>query len=129
MRIISNDNFRAALLTQPQAHLVFVVVRRRHFYRPVQDNLRWGCDRKTADRICNFNRHYAEHSGYFEKTNFLDEATKAPEGTINFYDSNTGKLLFTAPKGRTMEEFLLETRRHGWPSFRDEGELCLEVVS
>jgi len=22
---------------------------------PVQDNLRWGCDRKTADRICNFN--------------------------------------------------------------------------
>ena len=26
---------------------------------PVQENLRWGCDRDTADRICNFNRHYA----------------------------------------------------------------------
>lgn len=25
---------------------------------PVQDNLRWGCDFKTADRICNYNRHY-----------------------------------------------------------------------
>ena len=24
---------------------------------PVQDNLRWNCDRKTADNICNFNRH------------------------------------------------------------------------
>ena len=26
---------------------------------PVQDNLRWGCDGDTADRICNYNRHYA----------------------------------------------------------------------
>ena len=26
---------------------------------PVQENLRWGCDSKLADRICNFNRHYA----------------------------------------------------------------------
>ena len=25
----------------------------------VQKNLRWGCDFETADRICNFNRHYA----------------------------------------------------------------------
>ena len=24
---------------------------------------RWGCDRGVADRICCFNRHYAEHSG------------------------------------------------------------------
>ena len=27
--------------------------------KPVQQNLRWNCDVKTADRICNFNRHYA----------------------------------------------------------------------
>jgi hypothetical protein len=27
---------------------------------PVQKDLRWGCDYDTADRICNFNRHYAE---------------------------------------------------------------------
>ncbi|GAX24337.1 hypothetical protein FisN_4Lh458 [Fistulifera solaris] len=86
---------------------------------PVQNNLRWGCDRDTADRICNFNRHYAEYSGYFEKTNFIKDAKANPE-EINFYDSNTGKLLFTAPKGRTMDEFLTESRAHGWPSFRDQ---------
>jgi len=27
---------------------------------PVQQRLKWGCDTKLADRICNFNRHYAE---------------------------------------------------------------------
>ena len=30
---------------------------------PVQKNLRWGCDEQVADKICNFNRHYAEYSG------------------------------------------------------------------
>ena len=43
---------------------------------PVQQNLRWNCDRNKADEICNFNRHYAEHSGYFEKTKFKEEARK-----------------------------------------------------
>ena len=33
---------------------------------------------------------------------------------IDFYDSNTGKMLFTAPKGRTMEEFVAESKSHGW---------------
>jgi hypothetical protein len=28
--------------------------------RPVQKDLRWKCDYETADRICNYNRHYAE---------------------------------------------------------------------
>ena len=32
--------------------------------KPVMDNLRFGCDFETADKICNFNRHYAEHSGF-----------------------------------------------------------------
>lgn len=86
---------------------------------PVQDTLRWNCDRSTADRICNFNRHYAEHSGYWLSTNFLKEENGA-SGPIKFYDSNTGKLLFEAPKGRTYEEFVAESRSHGWPSFRDE---------
>ena len=31
---------------------------------PVQETLRYGCDRREADRICCFNRHYAEFSGY-----------------------------------------------------------------
>jgi hypothetical protein len=86
--------------------------------RPVQENLRWNCDRKKADEIANFNRHYAEHSGYYGKTNFKKEA-RAAKGPIEFYDSNTGKLLYTAPVGRTMDEFIVESDAHGWPSFRD----------
>jgi hypothetical protein len=31
--------------------------------KPVMKELRWGCDYDTADRICNFNRHYAEYAG------------------------------------------------------------------
>jgi hypothetical protein len=92
---------------------------------PVQSNLRWGADRQTADRICNFNRHYAEHSGYFEQTDLVKDAKGQSE--ISFYDSNTGDLLFTAPKGRTMEEFLVESRAHGWPSFR--GTILLFCLS
>merc|ERR1719158_1530364 len=80
--------------------------------------MRWGCDPKTADRICCFNRHYAEHSGYWEKTNFLQEVDKNSETT--FYDSVTGKPLFIAPRGRTFEEFRAESLSHGWPSFRDQ---------
>lgn len=56
---------------------------------------------------------------YFMTTSFPAEAS-ATEGTIFFYDSNTGKPLFEAPKGRTMEEFLAESKSHGWPSFRDQ---------
>ena len=37
-----------------------------------------------------------------------------------YYDSVTGKPLFVAPIGRTMEEFLAESNTHGWPSFRDQ---------
>ncbi len=39
---------------------------------------------------------------------------------VTFYDSVTGKPLYIAPKGRTWQEFLDESRTHGWPSFRDE---------
>lgn len=84
---------------------------------PVQSQLRWKCDVKTADRICCFNRHYAEHSGYFKTTGFLDELKDVKEAT--FYDSVTGKPLFVAPRGRTWEEFVAESKDHGWPSFRD----------
>jgi hypothetical protein len=63
------------------------------------------------------NRHNAEHYGYFENTTFIEDV-KTQAGEIKFYDSNTGKLLFTAPKGRSMENFLEESRDHGWPSFR-----------
>ena len=85
---------------------------------PVQDKLRWDCDRGTADRICSFNRHYAEYAGYWKKTSFLKEVSRDSE-TV-YYDSVTGKPLFVAPRGRTMEAFLKESESHGWPSFRNE---------
>mmetsp|Transcript_3848 Transcript_3848/g.5723 ORF Transcript_3848/g.5723 Transcript_3848/m.5723 type:complete len:213 (-) Transcript_3848:1407-2045(-) len=91
--------------------------------KPVQQDLRWGCDFDTADRICNFNRHYAEHSGYWKtKKEFVQnlQENMKTETPIDYYDSVTGKLLFTAPKGRTYDEFVKETMSHGWPSFRDE---------
>eukprot|EP00948_MAST-09A_sp_MAST-9A-sp1_P001195 g1195.t1 len=76
-----------------------------------------------ADRICCFNRHYAEHSGYFISTPFWKEildyqSPKSPP--ITFYDTVTGKPLFKAPIGRTWDEFRRESRAHGWPSFRDD---------
>ena len=46
---------------------------------------------------------------------------------IEYYDSVSGKLLFTAPVGRTMDEFVRESRSHGWPSFRD-AEVAWENV-
>mmetsp|Transcript_48893 Transcript_48893/g.72647 ORF Transcript_48893/g.72647 Transcript_48893/m.72647 type:complete len:225 (-) Transcript_48893:266-940(-) len=88
---------------------------------PVQQNLRWDCDRNVADKICNFNRHSAEYRGYWVTTSFPKEASSAQDGEeITFYDSNTGKALFVAPKGRSMESFLKESQSHGWPSFRDD---------
>ena len=39
---------------------------------PVQDKLRWNCDVKLADRICNYNRNWAEYAGYWNsETSFL----------------------------------------------------------
>ncbi len=90
---------------------------------PVMDNLRWQVDREDADRICCFNRHYAEPSGYFEGMQaFLDEMAEAgAQGKeVTFYDSVSGRPLFIAPRGRTVAAFLSESRAHGWPSFRDD---------
>jgi peptide methionine sulfoxide reductase MsrB len=86
---------------------------------PVQDNLRWGCDRKSADRICNHNRRYSERYNSFSHNHaFMTELIKTKK--ITFYDSNTGLTLFQAPVNRTWREFWEESHQHGWPSFRDE---------
>ena len=85
---------------------------------PVQTTLRYGCDVKLADKICNFNRHYAEHSGYFLRTLWLKEIDRTQATT--YYDSNTGKALFHAPINRSFKDFLQESINHGWPSFRDD---------
>ena len=89
----------------------------------VQEGLRWGADREVADRICSFNRHAAERKGSWLGTTFLEAGPREER----FYDSVTGKLLFTAPQGRTWEAFVEESRDHGWPSFRD-AEVCWDSV-
>ena len=86
----------------------------------VMKNLRWNVDWDTADRICCFNRHYAEYSGYWETTTFLEQIAKDEDKPITFYDSVYHKPLFRAPVGRTWKQFLAESKIHGWPSFRDE---------
>jgi peptide methionine sulfoxide reductase MsrB len=86
---------------------------------PVQSNLKYGVDVKLADKIVNFNRHFAEYSGYFKSTDWEKVVMEADDPII-YYDSVTGKPLFVAPIGRTKEEFLAESTVHGWPSFRDD---------
>ena len=86
--------------------------------KPVQKNLKWNVDMDTADRITNFNRRFAEYGGYWKQTDFLKEVSRTEPTT--YYDSVTGKPLFRAPIGRSMEDFLAESNVHGWPSFRDQ---------
>lgn len=91
---------------------------------PVQQNLRWNCDWETADRICNFNRHYAEYSGYWQSTTFLSDVQQnidnGNDESVIFYDSGwKGSPLFAPPRNRTWDEFIQESTKHGWPSFRD----------
>lgn len=86
--------------------------------KPVMKNLKWGCDYDTADRVCNFNRHYAEHAGYWQSTGYLKEVNR--DEPTKYYDAVTGNHLFTAPVGRAMDDYLKESTSHGWPSFRDD---------
>jgi len=85
---------------------------------PVQENLRYGVSNKLADKISNYNRHFAEFGGYYRSTSFEDVMYEA-KGPVTFYDSNTGKALFVAPIGRSLDDFIAESEVHGWPSFRD----------
>lgn len=87
--------------------------------QPVQSDLLYGVSNKLADKIVNYNRHFAEMGGYFQSTNFEDVVLDA-KGPITFYDSVTGKPLFVAPIDRSPEQFVEESKVHGWPSFRDQ---------
>jgi len=94
----------------------------------VQESLRWQCNRSKADNICCYNRHYAEHSGYYATTPFVQYVKERGDTKPTvFYDSVSGLPLFVAPVGRSAEEFLRESRAHGWPSFRDQ-EVCWDNV-
>mmetsp|Transcript_28521 Transcript_28521/g.37311 ORF Transcript_28521/g.37311 Transcript_28521/m.37311 type:complete len:254 (-) Transcript_28521:285-1046(-) len=89
----------------------------------VMENLKWGVDRNTADRISSYNRRFAEFSGYWTSTKFLKEVEplmeKDPSYKLTFYDSVTGLPLFVAPQGRNFDAWVQESYVHGWPSFRD----------
>jgi len=95
--------------------------------QPVQPDLLYGVNNKLADKICNYNRYFAELGGYafqssltFEQTVRQEAATIHTKHPITFYDSVTGKPLFVAAKHRTVEQFIAESKVHGWPSFRDD---------
>ena len=47
---------------------------------------------------------------------------------LYIFSSVTGKPLFKAPIGRSSIDFLKESEKHGWPSFRDQ-EVVWENVS
>ena len=84
-------------------------------------NLKWNVDSDIANRICCFNRKWAESRSYAFGSDITWEATlNNTQGDLTYYDSITGKALFRAPVGRTMAEFIEESKVHGWPSFRDE---------
>jgi len=87
--------------------------------KPVQESLKFRVDNKLADRISNYNRRFAEMGGYFESTTF-EKNVRAADGPLTYYDSVTGKALFVAPINRTVDDFIKESKIHGWPSFRDE---------
>lgn len=87
--------------------------------KPVQENLLYSVSNQLADKICNYNRHFAEFAGYFKTTDF-EEKILAANGPVTFYDSVTGKPLFVAPRSRSPQQFLEESEIHGWPSFRDD---------
>ena len=46
-----------------------------------------------------------------------------------FYDPVCGLPLFTAPVGRSFDEWKAETEEHGWPSFRKEEVVTENVIT
>ena len=90
--------------------------------KAVMENLKYGCDRETTDRVSCYNRKYAEHSGYAwqEPRTWLQHCKDTDGQETTYYDPVTGLPLFIAPRGRSMADFLAEGKSHGWPSFRDE---------
>ena len=66
-------------------------------------------------------RRYAEYSGYWTATNFPSVIQELDDDeTITFYDSGwKGQPLFIAPRDRGWDDWIKESTKHGWPSFRD----------
>jgi hypothetical protein len=96
----------------------------------VQHDLRWGCDRKLAQRFCVTDTRYdsgeeeAEDFCFEIQSSFEDEAPEEIQrkNQIKFYDSKSGKALFLVPAEsvhRTFDDFLQESLEQGHLCFRD----------
>jgi len=53
---------------------------------PVQENLRFGASRKTADKICSFNRRFAEYATYYQRETDFEKVVRSANGPVTFYD-------------------------------------------
>ena len=77
------------------------------------DTLKTTTSDLTFSLLLFFERHFAEMGGYFQSTTFEETVMNAKE-PITFYDSVTGKPLFVAPVNRSAEQFIAESKVHGW---------------
>jgi peptide methionine sulfoxide reductase MsrB len=71
--------------------------------------------RDRHEYVCCANEKYAEPSGSLERTTLFADVT---EDTV-FYDAQCGVPLFKLG-ARSLEKWKDESRKHGWPSFRDD---------
>jgi hypothetical protein len=89
----------------------------------IERSLRWNSRSATAKQICARNRHGAEWSGLLNRADkFIEELNKEMDGGgghVTFYDSALNRPVFEVTK-RPLSQFLEESVKHGWPSFRAE---------
>jgi len=88
----------------------------------VKTELRWGTRAITAKSVCARNRHGAEWSGTFSRTErFIHELNSEIDGgagQLTFYDSALLREVLRIGEHRAISRFVDESLRHGWPSFR-----------
>ncbi len=86
-------------------------------------HMRWNTRASTAKQICARNRHGAEWSGLLNRSQlFIDELNREMDGGgghVTFFDSARHQPVFKVHK-RPLHQFLEESVKHGWPSFRVE---------
>jgi len=58
-----------------------------------------------------------EYNSFCFDTSWMDDVDQKEE--FKYYDSVTGIHLFTAPKGRSVIQFMDEALEYGYPCFRD----------
>ena len=89
----------------------------------IERQLRWNSRSATAKQICARNRHGAEWSGLLNRADrFIEELNAEMDGGgghVTFYDSALNRPVFEV-FNRPLSQFLEESVKHGWPSFRAE---------